>query len=154
MFYSKGNNNGRGFYTQSWGLALFHVVDRNIKEKKVCSKKVNWYCLNFFFQFSKLHRFSIMLNLLLDDDKIGTNTKLMKKTLHSIMLEPWTHKKKVVKHFCKSIVYPFLSGGFERYVLLHLWLTIGISLLKRGPPIPHPKPENKNKSFPSPFKQN
>jgi hypothetical protein len=35
MFYSKGNNNGRGFYIESQGVALFYIMDRNIKGKKV-----------------------------------------------------------------------------------------------------------------------
>ncbi len=35
MFYSKGNNNGMGFYIKSQGIALFYIMDRNIKNKKV-----------------------------------------------------------------------------------------------------------------------
>jgi hypothetical protein len=35
MFYSKGNNNGRGFDIESQGVALFYTMDRNIKDKKV-----------------------------------------------------------------------------------------------------------------------
>jgi hypothetical protein len=34
-FYSKGNNNGRGFHIESQGIALFYIKDRNIKDKKV-----------------------------------------------------------------------------------------------------------------------
>jgi hypothetical protein len=29
-FYSKGNNNGRGFCTQSWRVGLFYAMDKNI----------------------------------------------------------------------------------------------------------------------------
>ncbi len=35
MFYSKGNNNGRGFYIEPQGVALFYIMDRNIKDKKI-----------------------------------------------------------------------------------------------------------------------
>jgi hypothetical protein len=35
MFYSKGNNNGKGFYIESQKVALFYIMDRNIKDKKV-----------------------------------------------------------------------------------------------------------------------
>jgi hypothetical protein len=34
-FYSKGNNYNKGFYIKFEGVALFYVMDRSIKDKKV-----------------------------------------------------------------------------------------------------------------------
>jgi hypothetical protein len=34
-FYSTGNNNGTGFYIKHQEVALFYIMDRNIKDKKV-----------------------------------------------------------------------------------------------------------------------
>jgi hypothetical protein len=35
MFYSKNNNNSRGFGIPSQKVTLFSAMDKNIKEKKV-----------------------------------------------------------------------------------------------------------------------
>jgi len=32
-FYSKGNNNGKAFYIKSQWVALFYIMDWNIKDK-------------------------------------------------------------------------------------------------------------------------